>query len=81
MVDLKDDGTVIQESKVPWPLTALSLQGQGNIGGLAVDCVSLPAQIEMHQGYELPLAQQHDLDVLWGIQLPRSAAAHRSIGR
>ena len=49
--------------EVLWPLTAASLRG-GQIGALAVSCVSLSSQIDMHRGYALLDARQQDLELL-----------------
>lgn len=57
-------GRVVPLCNVAWPFEANALQGRGVIGGRPVECVSVEAQLAMHQGYELPRAHQRDVDLL-----------------
>lgn len=40
------------------------LAGQGEVGGLAVQCISAETQLKVHAGYELPEYQVWDLELL-----------------
>jgi lincosamide nucleotidyltransferase A/C/D/E len=63
LVDVQEDGRVVQLYDAPWPLPR-SLDGTGTIDGTDVPCVSVPAQRALHTGYELPDGHRQDLDLL-----------------
>jgi lincosamide nucleotidyltransferase A/C/D/E len=66
VVDVDPDGAVIQFHTDPWPLPRDAVSGTGTIEGVQVRCVSRPAQIAMHSGYDLPERHREDLDLLQG---------------
>jgi len=54
-------------------LATEDLAGEGVIGGIAVQCLSLEMQVMCHMGYELPEVQLRDLELLhgrFGVELP-----------
>lgn len=63
-VHVLDDGT--DPMTVLWghelELVPGALDGRGTIGGTPVRCLSAEMQVVAHQGYELPAAQQADLE-------------------
>jgi len=57
-------GAPIAVCDVPWEFDEASLAAVGVIEGGQVRCVSAKTQLQMHTGYDLPQAHQHDAERL-----------------
>jgi len=71
VIDVSEDGKLIQYSSDPWPLPPKALAGMGQLAGRSIRCVSADAQLAMHTGYDLPDAQRHDLERLRRLRTER----------
>jgi lincosamide nucleotidyltransferase A/C/D/E len=63
VIDLGQDGTIIQLYDPPWTFPA-SIAAEGSIAGVTVPCLSKETQLAMHTGYKLPEGQRRDLNLL-----------------
>jgi lincosamide nucleotidyltransferase A/C/D/E len=65
-------GGYVHETSHDTPLLANEdLSGQGTIGGLHVRCLTASAQLRAHLGYEMTKKDQHDLQLLRGVESGR----------
>jgi lincosamide nucleotidyltransferase A/C/D/E len=68
VVDVQDNGRVVQFHTDPWPLPVDSLAGEGSLAGRRVRCVSRAAQLAMHRCYILPAKHRQDVELLLHIR-------------
>jgi lincosamide nucleotidyltransferase A/C/D/E len=64
VVDIDDEGAVVQFHEGPWSLPADTLSGRGTLAGRALRCASRSAQLAMHLGYQLPDTHHDDVRLL-----------------
>lgn len=64
VVDVDDEGAVVQFHAGPWPLPADTLSGKGTLAGRQLTCVSRSAQFAMHSSYQLPDRHRDDVRLL-----------------
>lgn len=64
VVDIDDDGAVVQFHEGSWPLPGDTLSGKGTLLGRELRCVSRSAQLAMHSSYELPDRHRDDVRLL-----------------
>lgn len=64
VIDVDDEGAVVQFHKDPWPLPPDTVSGMGIVEDLTVRCVSRAAQLAMHSSYELPERHREDVRLL-----------------
>ena len=66
VIDVDQEGAVVQFHTHPWPLPADTISGVGTIDGVTVRCVSRAAQLAMHSSYDLPDKHRDDVHLLQG---------------
>ena len=64
VIDVDDEGAVVQFHKDPWPLPPDTVSGMGTVDDMAVRCVSRAAQLAMQCSYNLPEKHREDVRLL-----------------
>jgi lincosamide nucleotidyltransferase A/C/D/E len=67
VIEVDNEGAVVQFHTDPWPLPLDTFSEVGTIEGVTVRCISRAAQLAMHSSYDLPEKHREDVRLLRGM--------------